>query len=449
LPKRCSSQPRLRCARVSIPLGERRACRLLTRFGIIAERSMSSTARMTSRLAARNLARHRGRTLLTLAAIVLGVAALIVAGGFVRDIYMQLGEAIIRSQSGHLQIGRAAFFAEGSRSPEKFLIGDLSAERANIQSVPGVEAAMARLSFTGLLGNGHTDLPIIGEGIEPGPEALLATALVFAAGRELRDSDRYGMTIGEGVAAALQLKPGDVASVVTTSIEGAMNTLEFEVVGVFRSFSKDYDARAIKLPLSAAQELLGTQSANTLVTLLHRTPDTAAIAHRLVPIVATRGLVVKTWDELNDFYENTVRLYDRQFGVLNLIILVMVALSVSSAVNMSVLERLGEFGTMRALGHRRTDVFRLVLVENALLGAVGAACGVLIGIAAALVISAAGIPMPPPPNSNVGYTARVQLMPDVVIGAFCIGWLATMLAAILPAWRVSRVPITEALQENV
>ena len=69
------------------------------------------------------------------------------------------------------------------------------------------------------------------------------------------------------------------------------------------------------------------------------------------------GLEVKTWLELNDFYAKTVKMYDVQFGVLRIIILLMVLLSVVNSVNMSVFERVGEFGTMMALGNRsRTGV---------------------------------------------------------------------------------------------
>ena len=228
-----------------------------------------------------------------------------------------------------------------------------------------------------------------------------------------------------------------------------MNTLDFEVVGVFQSFSKDYDARAVKIPLAAAQELLNTRGANLLVLSLGRTRDTALALAAARELAAGRDLEAKAWNELNDFYDKTVELYDRQFGVLRLIILVMVLLSVVNSVNMSLFERIGEFGTMRAVGDRGRKIFALVMVEGVILGFIGAALGVVIGIALALAISAIGVPMPPPPNSNLGYIAEIRLVPSVLIGAFVTGWIATVLASIPPAWRVSRIPVVEALRQNV
>ena len=47
-----------------------------------------------------------------------------------------------------------------------------------------------------------------------------------------------------------------------------MNTLDFRVVGIFQSFSKEFDARAVRIPLAATQELMQTKGANQLVVAL-------------------------------------------------------------------------------------------------------------------------------------------------------------------------------------
>jgi putative ABC transport system permease protein len=180
--------------------------------------------------------------------------------------------------------------------------------------------------------------------------------------------------------------------------EGALNTQEFEVIGIFQTFSKDFDARAVRISLAAAQELIGNRLANSVVVSLKSTSDTENVAASLRTLLDGKKLEIKTWQELNDFYSSTVALYERQFGVLQAIILMMVLLSVGNSVNMSAFERVGEFGTMMALGNNRLLIFKLVVVENTLLGAVGAVLGITIGIALALAISAIGIPMPPPPQ---------------------------------------------------
>jgi putative ABC transport system permease protein len=400
-------------------------------------------------LALRNLFRHRGRTALTLGAIVSGVAALILSGGFVHDIFEQLGEAVIHSQSGHLQVSRAGFQERGARKPEQFLIPDAKPLAAKIASVSGVTDVMSRIGFSGLLNNGRTDLAVIGEGVEPDKETRLGTYTAVVAGRRLSDKDANGVMLGDGVAKALNLHPGDRATLMLSTEAGAMNTLDLEVVGVFRSYSKDYDARAIRIPLAAAHEILQTQGVNALVVLLARTADTDRVAAQLRSRVGRDGFEVWAWQQLNDFYEKTVSLYGRQFGVLRLIILLMVLLSVANSVNMSLFERVAEFGTMRALGDRRALVVRLVLTETFVLGLIGSAIAVVIGAALATGVSAVGIPMPPPPNADLGYTARIELVPGIVLGAFVIGVVATTLAGIPAALRVVRIPVVDALRQAI
>lgn len=401
------------------------------------------------KLALRNVFRHKARTGMTLLAIIAGVVGLILSGGFVQDIFVQLGEVLIHSQSGHMQVAKQGYFDKGARSPDKFLIMDPEPLRQKIKSVAGVDDVMGRLFFSGLLNNGRSDRPIIGEGIEPDRENKLGSGLVIAAGRRLGDGDTNGMMVGHGLAKALKLAPGDWANVVINTPDGALNSLEFQVVGVFQTFSKDYDAHAIRIPLAAAQDLLATQGVNTLVVALKETKATTPVQDELLRRFAGAGLEVNDWIKLNDFYAKTVEMYDAQFGILRFIILLMVLLSVANSVNMSVFERVGEFGTMSALGNRARRIFSLIMMENIFIGLMGATAGVALGIALALAISAVGIPMPPPPNSDLPYTAHVLVVPGVVAGSFAVGFIATVIAAIVPALRVRRIPVVDALRQNI
>lgn len=385
---------------------------------------------------------------MALAAVIFGVTGLIVSGGFVQDIFLQLGEAIIHSQTGHIQLFRRDFLERGMRQPERFLIESPDRLGARLAATPGVTAVAARLNFSGLLNNGRRDLAIIGEGIEASKEARLGGYLKVIAGRQLSDEDTFGMILGQGVAAALGLSVGDLATVVVNTSDGALNTLDLEVIGVFQSFSKDFDSRAIRIPLRSAQDLLLTEGANLMVISLKETAQTDAVHARLLPLLPS-DIEARTWYQLSDFYEKAVQLYDRQFGVLQLIILFMVLLSVANTVNMGVAERLSEFGTLQALGNSRQQVFRLILFENVLLGAIGAAGGLVIGLLAAETISTIGIPMPAPPNSNQGYTAHIQLDVWTSLKAVAIGFSSAALASLLPARRVSRTPIVDALHHSI
>lgn len=398
--------------------------------------------------ALRNVFRQRLRSLGTLAAISLGVAGLILAGGFVQDIFIQLGEAIIHSQSGHIQIARQGYREGHTRAPEDYVIEQPDKLKQNLLKELGVQLALARLGFAGVINNGKRDLGIIGEGVEPAAEAKLGTWLHYIEGRALADADNDGIVLGEGVAKSLGLKAGDRVNLVISLAQGAVNTLDFEVIGVFQSFSKDFDARAVRITLSAARNLMDVNVAHVMVLVLDKTDDTDRVLASLKQKFVQQGYELASWRELSDYYEKTVKLYDSQFGILRFIILLMVLLSVVNSVNMTLFERTREFGTMLALGDRPGSVFQLIMTESVCLGIIGAGLGMLLGCVAAWVISAIGIPMPPPPNTNLGYTAYIRVVPLEVLTAGGIGFVATCLAAVLPARRASRMPVVNALRQG-
>mgnify|MGYP000589592227 CR=1 FL=1 len=400
------------------------------------------------KLALRNVFRHRTRSALTLIAISFGVIGLILSGGFVADVFVQLAEATIHSQLGHVQIAKPGFFTHGTRSPYDYRIENPGPLRRELEKLNGVDDVMLRLNFSGLISNGKADLAIFGEGIEPDKEARLGSFLKIIEGRQLKSSDTYGIILGEGVAQALKLRAKDPVTLLLNTKEGALNTIELEVVGIARSFSKDYDARVVRITLPAAQDLLASAAINSYVISLRDTQKTEPTLLHLQKILDKNSYEVKSWQHLSDFYSSTVALYERQFGVLKIIILVMVLLSVVNSVSMTVMERIGEFGTLMALGNKRRTLFQLVVVENTLLGMFGGLLGVVLGVALALLISAMGITMPPPPNSNSGYTAIIRVVPEIIVTAFFVGFLATVLASLLPARRASRLPVAEALRQN-
>lgn len=401
------------------------------------------------KLAFRNIFRNRLRTALTLAAIVSGVAAIIVSGGFVEDVFVQLRESTIHSRLGHLQIFRKGYLEYGQREPTRYLIEAPRPLVDRVRSIPHVRSVMTRVSFSGLASNGRADLPVVGEGVEADKEARLGTAISFIAGHTLRDNEPFGVIVGEGVAAALQLAPGSPLNLTVNTPDGALNALEFTVVGVFRSFSKDYDDRAVRIPQAAAQELLYTPAVHGVVVALDDTAHTDAVVAELRRQLGPLGYEVKSWQELADFYNKTVALYKRQFGALQVIILIMLVLSVASTVNMVVYERTGEFGTLLALGMKRRRIFRLILLENTLLGLLGAGLGVVAGVALAAAISAIGLPMPPPPGSNAAYTASIRVVPWILAGSALTGAAAATLAALLPGRRAARLVVVDALRHNI
>ena len=109
---------------------------------------------------------------------------------------------------------------------------------------------------------------------------------------------------------------------------------------------------------------------------------------------------------------------------------------------------------VKLLGGRRT--FAAFLMALAMICVIllpfviiGATLGVIVGVVLALIISAVGIPMPPGPNSEAGLTAAIRLVPSVIVTAFVLGVAGAVVASLLPARKVARIPVVEALRQAI
>ena len=379
--------------------------------------------------------------------VAFGVAALIFAAGFIEYIYFAMREGTIRSRIGHIQIAQRGYFESGRADPFRFVLPSAAAERGLIEKTEGVVSVGQRIEFSGLASLGDSTISFIGEAIEPGKEAELSEAIVVSAGRNLADDDRDGAVLGEGLAANLGARVGDRLVLLVNTPSGGINAAEVTVLGLFSSATKAFDDAALRVTLPLAQRLLRLDGAHLWVVALRATEQTDNALRQLDSALDPKRFDVVPWYRLADFYTKTVELFSRQVGVLKAVIALLILLVISNTVTMNVLERTGEIGTSLAIGLSRWRVVRQFLVEGVLLGALGGLLGAIVGTAFSLAVSAVGIPMPPPPGLGRGFTAEVLATPTIVGEALLLAALSALVASVLPAWRVSRLPIVEALRQ--
>jgi putative ABC transport system permease protein len=397
-------------------------------------------------VAARNLARTPFRSALSLAAIAAGVAAMMLAGGFIEWNLWYGRESTIHSQLGHLQIHRPGFLQSGYADPYRYLIPADDSALAQAAAAPHVVVVAPRFVFSGLASVGDTTISFFGEGLDPDKESSLASGVEIVSGERLAAKDPHGILVGEGLAANLGAKAGDRLVLVANTRTGAVNAVDVHVRGTFSTISKAYDDATIRLPLALANSLTRTSGAQTWSVLLRDTDDTATTLEALRASLSPGLFEIVPWTRLADFYNKVAALYARQFGIVKLIIAAVVVLGIANTLTMSVLERTSEIGTALALGRRRSAVLRAFLLEAALIGLVGGLAGAAIGATAAALISVAGIPMPPSPGMTHGFVAGIRLTPAIVGGSLAIIFASALVAGAYPAWRASRTNIVDAIR---
>jgi len=404
-------------------------------------------------LAFRNIFRQKARTLITLMTVGMGCVALILAGGFIQDTIVQVREAYIQDILGHLRIYPKHFAQKGLAHPFDHLITQPGPLLQALDKLPHVRSASPRLSFSGLASTGETTLSFIGEGVDPQREGHMKEHLTFREGQFFSAKDGFEVLLGKGLADALALHPGMPLVLVTNTIRGAMNASDVSVQGVFGTADKAFDDRAIRMPLALAQRLLRTESVQMILVLLDHTSETHAVQSAVEKMLKAQGLDydVQAWDTLPeaDYILKVIAFYSRIFLVLQIIIVIVVTLSVANTMNMAVLERIGEIGTLMALGTRQKGIVQLFMMEGVMMGVLGGGLGCLIGVVLAYGISLIGIPMPSPPGTTIIWTARIAIVPGTIALAFAMAIATAVISALLPAIKASRLDTAEALRHNI
>jgi putative ABC transport system permease protein len=398
-------------------------------------------------LAFRNILRQRRRSAIALAAISFSVIALILVSGFIEWIFWAMREATIKTQLGHIQIVRPGYHDAGKADPYAFLLPDTVPE-LEPPDKHRIKAVAPRLSFGGLISHGDATLSFIGDGVDPREQAAFELNAQLSAGRNLSADDPNGIVMGKGLARNLGVSIGDRVVLLTNTVTGGVNAIEVTVRGLFTTATKAYDDAALRLPIQTARQLLRTKGSHAWVILLNDTAQTDTVLKELQTKLGGENLEVVPWYVLADFYNKTKVLFTKQIQGIKVIIVLIILLSISNTMTMSVMERIGEIGTAMALGVRRAGITRLFLTEGILLGCAGGLLGLAVGAPLATLISSIGIPMPPPPGMDSGYTGEILLTWNIAIEAAALAACTTLVASILPSWKASRMQIVDALRHN-
>ena len=403
------------------------------------------------RIALRNLTRNRRRSLTALLIVAVGVISMVLAEGFIQWIFWAMREGTIQFQSGHIQVVRPDYFSKGVANPLAYLLPESSADARTLETTPGVKLVAPRLKVTGLISHGETTVAFLAEGVVPAKEAELSKGLSIITGRNLSAPTAAEVILGRGLARNLGVSPGDTIALLATTAGGGINGIEAKVAGIFTSTNQAYDNAALRLPIAQAQSLLRVQGAHVWLVLLEETEQTDYFLNQFRARFPQNkdGLEFVPWYAHADFYNKTVALFSQQINVLRLIIGLIIVLSISNMLIMNVMERTGEVGTLLAIGLKRKKILQMFAIEGVLLGLVGGLTGIAIGYALAELISAVGIPMPPPPGMEEGYTGEIRVTAGLLTSAFLIASVTTLLAGLYPAWKASRQQIVNALRHNI
>lgn len=403
-----------------------------------------------TRLAFKNLARHRNRTVITSMIIALAVFIYIFYDSLISGMTVMSYGTLIDYETGHLQVVNRAYWAEEEKLPLENLIPMDEALQREIRNGRGFVAASPELNFQARLNNGWDELPVMGKGIDPSAfkgvfalEDQLVEGAMFASGE-------YRVVLGKRLADLMDLGLGDYVTLQVKDKNKGLNTIEAEIAGLVHTSNPNVNQNIVYVPLDLAQAALAVEGRVSKVIVRLAEQDWAAkVAVELEQNLKRHNpdLAVYPWSQLEAFAFLGAARLEKQ--VILAIILLIAAIAIINTVILAALERMSEIGMMKAQGLQNKEVVYTFVMESTGIGLLGGAIGVLMGSILVWFLAKYGIDF----DALVGMEMAAFGLPVLgkiygvwnpkgMITVFAFGVLISFLASIWPAyWAADKDPV--------
>ncbi|USD28513.1 ABC transporter permease [Pseudoalteromonas sp. SCSIO 43201] len=392
-----------------------------------------------------NVIRNMRRSILAVTIIAVAMVAILTTSGFALFTYQSLAEKAARDEGNFIVTHQDHELEEDT--PLQYGLGDISSLHTALNADEAVKAALPRVKFSGLASNGDKSLIFMGLGVDS--EEFMVKGPIFSLleGRLLSSyTDPQALPqllLAKGLAKSLKVSIGDVVTLMTTTTSGALNAVDFEVIGIYTTGIPELDKRQLYAALDQAQALLNTATISSLSVYLF---DLAATAETMSHYQQLEQDYAYTpWWDKAFYYQSVQSLYNRIFGLLGVMLVLLVLFAVSNTMTLSVAERTREIGTLRALGVYQSEILRNFTLEAVTIALIGVVIGVVAAWLVSLVIMMLGIEMPPPPGSEQGYPLVVLFSWHIALMSAVAILVISVLAALRAAHQGCKNTIVEAL----
>jgi ABC-type lipoprotein release transport system permease subunit len=331
------------------------------------------------RLAWRNIWRHKRRTIIIVLAMSLTLALMMwydgLMNGFTDAIY---GNAV-QILGGNIQVHAKGYRAEANSNP-LFPLADPQAVVTAAESNPLTLAATQRIHTGGLVTSREGAFSVGIIGVEPEKEVKVnIIGQNVKDGRNLTSDDLDSVLIGKGLADAMGVKVGDRITMVGRSQHEQMRQRTMTVVGIFDLGLADIEKQSVYISLKEAQTLYEVTGATEVAIFLQKLGQESRVIDSMKP-----GLPGYEIESFQANYPELASAINTKSGVMDIFSVIIIAIAGVGILNlllMAVYERTREIGVLGAMGLKPGQISLLFILEGIMIGLVGVAAGIVLGLA--------------------------------------------------------------------
>jgi putative ABC transport system permease protein len=393
------------------------------------------------KLAFRNILRQKRRSLFTAFSMILGATLICLVIGLEEGAYANMIDAFTGAQTGHAQIHDREYLDRPGIYKNFEWNEDL---KTTLNSFPGVKTVSPRM-FAGVLV--FQDTATTGgllKGIVPEIEKQ-ATGLNKKVGRGsyFPDDIPNGALISNRVAEIIKADVGDDIILISQAADGSIANDIFKVTGILSKDLDSLESNTIFVRMEKAQEYLyldgKVHQAAVFLDDYNRSVRFSEMINRELSKKGFNSISAEPWEVIESQFYISMEADKEGSNIAFLIIIIVVAMGVLNTVMMSILERMKEYGVMKAIGTKPSLVFSSIVIEAGILAFFSSIAGLLLGAAALWPLHVYGISYPEPvsiggfffTDMKAEYLFRAFYLPPVIV------IFSSIVASVIPAYKAA------------
>jgi putative ABC transport system permease protein len=371
---------------------------------------------------------------------------IIFARSYIGGIIENINENVIKLVSGHINIVTSEYKRRERLLPLSESI-ELDEKFYSVLENDEITHVSPRIKFGVLLGQEKLSVPALGYAFTPETESGISALDKRITEGEYISSGEKTAILGTGLAKRLDVSVGDTLTIITRTAYDSPTGINVFVKGLFETGIGGVDRSLFYVPLDIGQQMLDMESHATEIVVQVKNVDRAVSVAQ--EIKSNTGFLAIPFQHNKLLrYVNVASLI---YGIFYFIILLVACSTIANTMLMVVFERTREIGMMKAMGLNTLSIIGLLIVEAGLIGVIGSLVGSIFGTVLSYWLKYQGI------DISIASATSSQAMPFgpiiylsptpfIIIGTFFFGLIATIVVAILPISKVTRMEPAKALK---
>jgi putative ABC transport system permease protein len=400
------------------------------------------------RLAWRNIWRHKRRTIIIVLAMSLTLALMMFYDGLMNGFTDAIYGNAVKVLGGNIQVHAEGYRAQANSTP-LLPLTDAQAVIGAAEANPLVAAATLRINTGGLVTSREGAFAVGITGVEPEKELKVNIIGQYVKdGRNLTSADTDSILIGKGLADAMNVKVGDRISMVGRSQHKQMRQRTMTIIGIYDLGMADIEKQTVYISLGEAQSLYELSAPTEVAIFLQHLGQENDVIKSLKSSVS--GYEIESFEANYPDLASAISSKGSVMNIFSVIIIAIAGVGILNLLLMAVYERTREIGVLGAMGLKPRQISLLFILEGTMIGLVGVAAGIVLGLALNGYLMKVGLDF----GSMSTVTSYMALIKDKVYPTWGVEKLfmrastvaiISALAAVIPAIEAGRREPAEAL----